>query len=449
MADYKISKGYTVPIVGDARQEIADLPNPPFLGVTPIEFPDLKIKLTVQVNDEVKVGTPLYFNKKRPEQLFLSPASGRVTAINYGPRRVIEEIVIATGDKTEYESFDKHAKNDIAKLKRDKLIEKLLAGGVWNYIKQRPFNRVADPQATPKGIFVNCMSTAPLGNDPNFSLNEQGTAFEAGIEALKVLCDKVHVCMRAENPSAVFRSAQGVSTHTFSGKHPAGLTGTHINRVDPINKGDAVWCLKGHDVVALGSFLLEGKYPTERIVAIAGPGCSNPRYLRARLGMKVKDIVSGSVAEGEQRFISGDILSGLTRAEDGYLGFYDDLITIIPEGREQHFLGWMGPGTRIPSFTRTYLTGFMGSKRFKMNTNLNGGHRAIIQSGVYEKVMAIDVFPEHLTKAAIAGDIDAMERLGILECDPEDFALCTYLCPSKTEVSNIIAEGLELMEKEG
>lgn len=422
--------------------------NPAFVGVCPVAFPGLKPRLDVSVDAEVKVGTRLFHDKKDPDVRFLSPAAGRVTAINYGPRRVIEEIIIATNGSNDSESFAKHDLAGIASMNRETLVAELREGGVWPFIRRRPFNKIASNEETPKSIFVNCMDTAPLANDPNFSIKDKQEAFKAGVAAMRVLCDQVHLCM-APNAANQFKSIDGVSSHTFEGKHPAGLTGTHISQVSPINKGEVVWTVNARDVVLVGDLLLNGTYPTERIVAVAGPGASEPRYWRTRLGVRINDLVGDKTADGEQRFISGNVLSGQQKNAQGFLGFYDDLITVIPEGREQHFIGWMMPGMDRPSYTRNYLSGIFGGKGFKMNTNLNGGRRTIIQSGIWDRVTSLDVFPEFLVKACLAEDIDAMERLGILECDPEDFALCTYICPSKTEVSQIIAEGLELMEREG
>ncbi len=445
MTDYKIKEGYKVPILGEPRKETGNLSHPPFVGVCPVEFPGLKPKLAVKVDDEVKVGTPLFFDKKAPAIQFGSPASGRITAINYGPRRVIDEIIITTSSSYDYESYPKYSAGEIGKLDRAELIEQLMKGCMWPFIRKRPFNKIASPDDAPKAVFVNCMDTAPLAGDPAYALKDQGEAFKAGVAAMEVLCPTVHVCAAAGADNAPFQGAGNF--HTFSGKHPAGLTGTHISRISPINKGESVWCLNARDAVRIGRFLLEGRYPIEQIVAVAGPGATSPQYYKAQLGMKIKDIVGNNVTDGEQRFVSGNILAGTAKTTEGYLGFYDNLISILPEGRNQRFLGWMMPGG-VQSYGRSYTTGFFSSL-FKMDTNQNGGHRAIIASGLYEEVVALDLHPEFLLKATMAQDIDAMEQLGILECDPEDFALCTYLCPSKTEVSGIIAEGLELMEKEG
>ena len=228
------------------------------------------------------------------------------------------------------------------------------------------------------------MDTAPLANDPCFSLAEDGEAFAVGATALRVLCDRVHVCVADGADNAAFAGG-GADVHSFSGKHPAGLTGTHIACLDPINKGEVVWYLNARDVVMIGQSLLGGRYPVDRVVAVAGPGVVGPKYFRGQIGMNIRDIVGDNVAAGEQRFVSGNVLTGTAKTVEGYLGFYDDLVTVLPEGREQRFLGWMAPVGSRPSFTRAFLAGLFGNKKYAMDTNINGGHRAIIQSGLWDR----------------------------------------------------------------
>lgn len=448
MADFKINKGYDVPIKGVAAKEISDLPKPSIVGLCPNEFRGMKPKLAVKEGDSVKVGSPLFVDKKQKEIQFVSPASGTVSQIKYGPRRVIEEVVVSASKETEYETFDSFDLAKISKTSRDAMVEHLCKTGLWPLIRRRPFTRIAHFAEEPKSLFVNCMDTAPLANDPNFAAEGKGTAFEAGVEALKRLVSKVHIVTTPDANSA-FKKPSGVDYHTFQGKHPTGLVGTHINKIDPINKGDVVWFLNAHDVVTIGNTLLSGKYDVERVVAVAGPGVNKPQYYRTQAGVKVKELLKGGIASEEQRYISGNVLYGTQKTEESFLGYYDNLLSVVPEGREQHLLGWALPTFSKQSFTRTMPTGFMPGKKFDMNTNLNGGRRAIIISGEWDKVVALDVFPEFLVKATMANDLDAMEQLGLLEVDPEDFALCTYVCPSKTEITQVIADGLELMEKEG
>lgn len=450
MAHLKIGQGYNVPIKGQAKKETVDVGPAPFVGVCPSSFEHVKPKLHVAVNDEVVAGEVLFHDKANPNLVFVAPASGRITAINYGARRAIDSIVIATSETPQYRQHDAYDLEALAEFSRDALIKHLMAGGIWPFIKQRPFNHIANPERKPKSIFINCMDSAPLANDPNYSLKDRADWFEAGCEAMKILADgKVHVVTDAKGAFDGFTKPRGVIYHTALGKHPVGLVGTHIARIDPINRGQCVWHIHARDLVLLGGFLLSGQIQTERIVAIAGPGTTTPRYVRSQIGAQISHLVQNTLAEGEQRVISGNVLTGTQTSTEGFLGYYDDLVTLVPEGREQRFLGWIMPALNMPSFTRALPTGFFPGKKFPMNTNINGGHRAIIQSLAYDRVVALDVHPEFLIKAAMAQDIDAMEKLGILECDPEDFALCSYVCPSKTEVTSVIKAGLELMEKEG
>lgn len=450
MAHFKIQSGYTVPIQGEAKLRIEELPPPNRVGVRPVSFRGIRPKLMVQEGDHVSVGSPLFFDKNHPDLKFGAPGTGNISTINYGPRRVIKEIIIEITDTARPKTTEAYDRAAIAGIEREALIEHLLAGCMWPYLRQRPFDGVADFTVMPKAIFVNCMDTAPLANDPNFSLRNKIEAYYAGIEVLKVLAPKrVRVVSRLKRANPDFQKPRGVSYHTFEGKHPAGLVGTHISRISPINRGDVVWYLNARDVVMLGSYMLDGAYPLDRIVAVAGEGVRRRQYYKTQLGVPVDHLVGSHLQLDEERIISGNVLTGEETHRQGFLGFYDDLVTVIAEGRQRHFFAWLTPGLNRPSFTNALLSGLLPGKKFAMNTNLNGGRRAIIQSGLYERVVALDVHPEFLVKAILAQDIEAMEELGILECDPEDFALATYVCPSKVEVGSIIRQGLSLMEKEG
>ncbi|MCB1053698.1 MAG: NADH:ubiquinone reductase (Na(+)-transporting) subunit A, partial [Acidobacteria bacterium] len=289
---------------------------------------------------------------------------------------------------------------------------------------------------------------SPVANNPEFSLEGTTEDLNFGILALSRLTSgKVFAATHANTKT--FAGLKGAEVHQFEGPHPAGLVGTHISRLDPINRGDVVWTVHARDLVLISRFLRTGKVHTERTVAITGPGASKTHYVKSQMGAQVASLVDDCLGAGEQRLISGNVLTGSKVSSQGFLGFYDDVITIVPEGTERHFLGWMSPGINVPSFTRTVLSSFIPGKKFAMTSNLNGGVRAIIQSGMWEQVVAIDVCPEFLIKAAITQNIEEMEKLGIYEVDPEDFALCSYVCPSKTEVTSIIQQGLDLMEKEG
>ena len=449
MAHYRIKKGYEIPITGKPNRELTELPAPTFVGVNPIAFPGIKPKLKVAVNDRVKIGSPLFFDKQDPRILFGSPGCGKVTAIDYGPRRVIEQIVIACDEQRDFESNEATGMDDIASVDRQDMVTRLLEGCVWPFIRQRPFNKIADPSGIPKSIFVNFMDSAPLANQPSFSLAGQEEAFQAGLTALKVLSGGPLFVVSDKQMAAGFKAFSGAVYHTFEGKHPTGLVSTHIGKLDPINHGEIVWYLNARDAVAIGRFLLTGQYPIDRVVAVCGPGAEKRGYYKTQLGVQLSLVAGKPEDPGAKRYISGNLLTGKHSEPDAFLDFYDDLVTIIPEGKERHFMGWIMPGLSKWTFGRTMLSSFLPGKKFKMNTNLNGGYRAIVQSGLYERVVALDIHPEFLIKAAKAHDIEAMEKLGMFEVDPEDFALCAYVCPSKTEVCSIIQDGLDLMEREG
>jgi len=449
MATFHIKKGYTIPMQGEPEKKKVVLDSPKTLGICPTDFKGIKPKLTVKEQDKVKVGTPLFFDKMQPEVQFTSPAGGTVSAINFGPRRKVLEIVITVDEDEAFEDFPQYTKETLQAQEGATLRDALLKAGLWPLIRRRPFNTIARLEDSPKALFINCMDTAPIAADPDFALEGKGELFAMGVAAMKqIVGDSVHV-VTGKDSKGVFDQAEGVHSHQFSGKHPAGLVGTHIAKIDPINKGECVWVMNARDVVSIGSFFQSGRFPIHRVVALSGTGVSGTGYFEVRAGTQLKDLVGPFLQKGPQRIISGDVLMGTGRKVEGFLGTYHHTVTVLPEPTEKQFLGWFMPGFDRPSFTRTFLSRLIPGKTFKFDTNLNGGHRAMVQSGLYEDVVALDVMPEFLVKAVLCQDIELMEQLGILECDEEDFTLCSYICPSKMEISSIIAEGLELMEKEG
>ncbi|MCR9141526.1 MAG: Na(+)-translocating NADH-quinone reductase subunit A [bacterium] len=456
MSTFHIKRGYNIPVKGEADVSggLLEAPRPGHYTVHPLDFGDgLKPRLQVETGDSVKIGSPLFVDKAQPEVVFASPAAGKVSDIQYGPRRVIESITIqSSGDDAE--QFENFRQGEIKNLARERLIEHLLSGGVWPYIRQRPFDIIASPGATPASIFVNCMDTAPLAADPEFALKDKFAEFEAGIEALQVLAanNTVHIVTNGRAKDSVFARAKGanVEQHTFTGKHPAGLVGTHISRIDPLvgGHGKVIWYLNARDVVMLGSFLLVGQYPTEKVVAVVGNGVNKRAYYRARVGQSAESIIGKNLAEGEQRIVSGNLLTGAKIQSGNALGFYDGTLTVLPEGRERHFIGWMLPGLARWTYSRAFVSAIMPGKKYAMHTNKNGEKRAFVKTGDYSKVISLDVLPDYLCKAILSEDIELMEQLGIMECSPEDFALCSYICPSKVEFTEIIKQGLDLMQAE-
>lgn len=447
MQTYKIKNGRNIPLRGKADETLETAPPSRSFALKPGDFKGVRPRLLVKPGDSVKAGSPLFCDKKRENLLFCAPIAGSVNAINYGERRSIESIVITPSSTPDSEKFPSYTQAQIPEIGRENLIEQLLKGGVWPFIRQRPFSQIADPTKTPSSIFVNGMDTAPLAANPELAVQEKTREYRAGMEALKLLG---HVHVTSVKPKGVLFDLTGVEKHQFTGPHPAGLVSTHISRIDPIlNHGKIVWYLNARDVIHIGSFLLSGRFPSERLVAVAGSGVSHRVYYKTHIGVSAGDLVERYLNPGEQRIISGNVLTGTKIGVDGHLGFYDDLITVIPEGRERDFIGWALPGFGRHSFSRTVITSLIPTKQFRFNTNKNGEPRAFVVNGeFYEKFMALDILPDFLVKAILTEDIDQMEELGILECDPDDFALCAYACPSKIEFTEIISRGLELMEKE-
>jgi len=443
----KLRNGLNIRIRGKAEKIFVKSDLAEKYALQPTNFPGLTPKLTVKVDDVVKAGTPLFYDKYRPEVLFTSPVSGKVSAINRGERRRILEVVVDADREIQYETF---RQADPSGLSREEVIENLLKSGLWPYIRQRPYAIIANPADTPKAIFISCFDTSPLAPDYDFIVKEEAESFQKGIDALsKLTSGKVHLGLNADYPpSNVFNQAKGVEVTFFKGKHPAGNVGVQIHHIDPVNKGDVVWYLYPQDVITIGRLFSKGVVDMSRIVALTGSEVKNTRYYKTMTGASIKDMVKDNVEEGELRYISGNVLTGSKIYNEGYVGFYDSQITVIPEGNFCEFLGWSMPGFNKYSVSRTFLAWLMPGKEFRINTNLKGGNRAFVLTGQYEQVIPMDILPVQLLKAIIVEDIDLMENLGIYEVAEEDFALCDFVCVSKIETQTIIRKGIDLMIRE-
>jgi len=440
----KIKKGLNIKLKGKAEKTISELLIVDKYAVKPTDFNELTPKLTVQEGEKVKAGTPLFFDKKNPQILFTSPVSGTVTEINRGERRLLQEVVITADKEIVYELFEKGSATDLSK---EQIVENLLKSGLWPFIKQRPYGIIANPSDMPKAIFISGFDTAPLAPDFEFILEEQITAFQAGIDILKKLTNgTVHVAILPE--SKVLKAIKGVQISQFKGVHPAGNVGVQIHHINPINKGDIVWTVNPQDVAIIGRLFLKGIYDATKVVALTGSDVKNPKYFRTKVGAQIQSMTLNNVTEGDLRYISGNVLTGTKISEKGYLGFYDSQITIIPEGNHFEFLGWALPRLNKFSMSRTFFSWLFPNKEYQLDTNINGGERAYVVTGEYEKVVPMDILPQQLIKAVMIGDIDKMENLGIYEVIEEDLALCDFVCTSKIEVQATLRKGLNLMMKE-
>jgi Na+-transporting NADH:ubiquinone oxidoreductase subunit A len=397
----------------------------------------------------VKAGTPLFFDKYNEKIKVTSPVSGVVTAIVRGEKRRIEEIRITADPQTEYVEFEKQPPQT---LNREQIVEKMLESGVWAMLRQRPYGCIANPADTPKAIFISAFDTAPLAPDYDFIVHGQGAAFQAGLDALAALTTgKVHLNLQGGNIgiSHVFLNAKNVQINYFKGVHPAGNVGTQINKIAPVNKGETVWYLRVQEVIIIGKLFLEGRFDATRIIAFAGSEVCHPHYFRVKMGVSVQKLAKvAGVLHENIRYISGNVLTGTNIGTDGYLGYYDNQITVIPEGNQYELFGWMMPRFGKFSTWHTYLSWLTPWKKYKLDTNLNGGQRAFVFNGKYEQVFPFDIYPVHLMKAIITEDIDMMEKLGIYELEEEDVALCEFVCPSKIEWQAELRKGLDLIKKE-
>lgn len=443
----KLRKGLDIRIKGEAEKVYAPDFSTDNYAVKPTDFTGLFPKILVKEGDRVKAGTPLCYDKYNEQVLLTSPVSGEITAIARGPKRVLEEIQVKADDKIEYEDF---GKEDPGVLDKEKVQEKILKSGLWAAIRQRPYHVIARPNEEPKSIFVSTFNTAPLAADLDFIMKGQKEAFQAGINALKKLTKgEVYLDLHDENETAdTFKDCSNVEKTVFKGPHPSGNVGIQIHHLDPVNKDEPVWYVSPQHVVAIGKLFTLGIYDVSKSIALCGSEVKNRKYYKIITGASIKNMVKDNVAEGHLRYISGDVLTGTKIRQDGYVGFYDDQVTVIPEGDHYEFFGWASPGFKKYSISRSFFAWLMPNKKYRLNTNYHGGERAFVMSGEYEKVLPMDILPVHLLKAILIEDIELMENLGIYEVAEEDFALCEYVCTSKTEVQQILRKGLDLMRKE-
>ncbi len=442
----KIKRGLDIRLKGKAEKVFGSADMPELFAIKPADFPGLVPKLTVKPGDKVKAGSVLFIDKYRTDVKFVSPVSGEVQVVNRGERRRILEVVVKSDNQNEAENF---GKIDVSSATKEEVKEKLQAAGLWPFVRQRPYNVVANPADTPKAIFISAFDSSPLAPDYDFIVSGLEKEFQAGVDALNKLTDgDIHIGVNNESASKVFMSLKGVKTHAFTGPHPAGNVGIQIHHISPINKGDIYWTIQPQEVISIGKLVLNGVYDASRIIAVTGSEVKNKSYVKTKVGANIKTFVENNVEEGSLRYISGNVLTGDKITKDGYLGSYHSQITVIPEGDDYEFMGWAAPGLKKFSVSKSFFSWLCPKKEYALNANLNGGPRAIIMSGQYDKVLPMDVLPEHLVKAIITEDIDKMEQLGIYEVVEEDMALCEFVCTSKLEVQSILRKGIDVMIKE-
>ena len=457
MATFNLEKGYDLNLEGQPDKEIISISSPEIIKIDPQVFKYIKPKLVVKVDDLVKVGTPLFFDKNNSEINHVSPCSGKIKSIDYGERRKVLSINIENDkeyNQIELMNLDKFfSLSSIRDLKEDSTKKIINEAGMWPLIRQRPFSTVADINSSPKSIFISMKPTDPLAVDQLFLLNHNSTGFVEGIDAISNLTKgEINIILDKNQDPSLLDSLDKVKIHYFSGPHPSGNVGVHMHYIDPISsKDDVIWYLSVQDICKIGRLFVDGIINTTKIISMGGPKCKKPSYLEVYNGTPlshINDELELGINESCVS-ISGSVLSGNYIQLDNALNFYHEILSLLKNSHERHFLGWILPGFNKFTLTNTFVSKLINSNNQIDHNMKNGSNRAIVPIGLWEKVLPIDILPNFLIRSILAADIEDMEKLGIYECSEEDFALCSLICQSKIEVSQIIQEGLDLMYEEG
>ncbi len=445
---FHIKKGRDIPLKGAAEKKIIDLPLPRTVAVQPPDFKGIRPRLCVREGDIVEAGTIVFRDKDNPVLQVAAPVAGTVQAIQRGPKRVLEAVIINVAQKQHARKGKKASKTALDRLTSDEVIHLLLKTGLWPLIRQRPFSCVPPPNKKPKNIFIKAMNTEPLAPDMDLILDEKQSEFYAGLKVLAKLCDNtLHVCLSTASQSKALLEAEDVVLSKFSGPHPAGNVSTHIHHLAPLGKGETAWYVDAQDVARIGSFFLTGQFPHEKVIAVTGEQASKCYYARTTVGAPMKALLEQEDAL-DVRYLSGNVLTGQDVGYEGYVHFYDTQVTVLPLGGERELLGWLRWGKNKFTFSKTFASAFDAPKKVSLDTALQGGLRAIVQNNVYDHLVPLDIMVYFLIRAILVRDWEEAEALGLLECDPEDFALCSFACPSKTDVVGIIRQGLEDLSRE-
>ena len=443
-----IKKGLDLPIEGVPQQAIHDGPTVKTVATLGEEYNGMRPTMYIKVGDSVKKGQVLFEDKKNPGVKYTAPAAGVIKEVNRGEKRVLQSVVIElSGD--EQVTFESYSADQLNGLDREKVVATLVDSGQWVALRTRPFDKAPAIDSTPSSIFVNAMDTNPLAADPALIIAEQQAAFNAGLTVLSRLTEGKLNVVKASG-SSVKAEAPNVDLHEFGGKHPAGLVGTHIHYIDPVSLAKTVWHINYQEVIAYGQLFLTGEINNQRVISLAGPVVKNPRLIRTVLGASTADLTSGEVESGENRIVSGSVLSGTAaQGVHGYLHRFDLQVSVLAEGREKELFGWIRPGSNQFSITRAFLGHLSPKKLFNMTTTTYGSDRSMVPIGNYERVMPLDILPTLLLRDLISGDTEGAQSLGCLELGEEDLALCTFVCPGKYEYGSILRNCLTKIEKEG
>ncbi|MDP3311763.1 Na(+)-translocating NADH-quinone reductase subunit A [Lutibacter sp.] len=444
--DIRIKRGLDIKLKGGAALVTESAKSSNIYTIVPQDFHSIVPKLSIKVGEKIKAGDSVFYNKANETMKFPSPVSGEVVDIIRGEKRKILAVKISADIEQQFTDF---GIKDPKAMQADEIKAHLLATGCWPFIKQRPYDVIANPANVPKAIFISAYASAPLAANYDYVLAGKENELQAAITVLsKLTSGVVHVSIGSESKSPL-NGLNNCMIHKVSGPHPSGNVGTQIAKIDPVNKGEIVWTINPQDLVIIGELLLTGKFNSERIIALAGSGVNTPQYYKTKIGSSIVSLVQGNLKTGNHRIISGNVLTGTKQTLKGVLGYYDSMITVIPEGNDYELFGWTMPVFNKISTSRALTFSWLfPNKKFDLNTNTNGEHRAFVVTGNYEEVFPLDIFPMQLLKACMYKDLDEMEQLGMYEVAPEDFALTEFICVSKQPHQDIIRKGLDLMLKE-
>ncbi len=443
----KLRKGLDINLQGAAAKELMSVKEPGFYSLVPDDYTGIVPKVVVKEQEYVMAGGPLFVDKNHPELKFVSPVSGVVTSVERGARRKVMNIVVEAATEQDYEEF---GKMNPAKMTGQEVKEALLKSGMFAFIRQRPYDVIADPTQTPKAIFISAFDSNPLAPDFEFVLKGEEANFQTGLDALAKMA-KTYLGISVKHKAAALVQAKNVTVTAFDGPHPAGNVGVQINHISPVVKGETVWTIAPEAVLFIGRLMNTGRVDLTRTVALTGSEVLKPAYCKLKVGALLTGVFKDNVkTDKDLRYISGNVLTGKQITANGYLGSFHSQLSVIPEGDETHeMLGWIMPRFGQFSTSRSYFSWLCGKKKeYTIDARIKGGERHMIMSGEYDRVFPMDIFPEYLVKAIIAGDIDRMEALGIYEVAPEDFALCEFVCSSKVEVQRIVRAGLDMLRAE-
>lgn len=442
----KLRKGLDINLKGKASAEIMSVKEPGFYALCPDDFTGVTPKVVVKEQEYVLAGGPLFIDKNHPEVKFVSPVSGVVTSVERGARRKVLSITVEAAPEQDFEEF---GKQNVSTMNGEAVKEALLGSGMFAFIKQRPYDVVADPTVAPRAIFVSAFDTNPLAPDFEMALKGEELNFQTGLDALAKMA-KTYLSISVNQKSPALTQAKNVVVTAFDGPHPAGNVGVQINHIAPVNKGETVWTIDAQAVIFIGRLFNTGRVDLTRMVAITGSEVKKAAYCKLKVGALLTDVLAGNVNNGKElRYISGNVLTGKQISANGFLGAFHSQVTVIPEGSDVHeMFGWIMPRFNEFSTSRSYFSWLMGKKEYTLDARVKGGERHMIMSNEYDRVLPMDIMPEYLIKAIIAGDIDRMEQLGIYEVAPEDLALCEFVCSSKMELQRIVRDGLDMLRRE-